>query len=316
MNYSFSLTQEQINNLIDHYADCEIFTTNNYTLFRAKIKSSTLSIYTTGKCLIQGNDCNIVYKEICQLLNIAYVEESDNTSTNNDNLDENIELYKTNIGNDEVGTGDFFGPIVVCSACVNEDNYLIVKRLNVKDSKALNDEKIKRIASILIESIPYSVTILSNEKYNEIINMKDMNLNRIKAILHNNVMNKFYTKYPEYDDIPIILDDFCGKEKYFEYLSKSKNVVKNISFYTKAENKYLSVACASIIARFYFLKEMDKLSNTVGFDLLKGASKDVDIQAAEIIKEKGTFTLNKIAKMNFKNYAKANRILDNQKRTH
>ena len=166
MNYSFSLTQEQINNLIDHYADCEIFTTNNYTLFRAKIKSSTLSIYTTGKCLIQGNDCNIVYKEICQLLNIKYDCDTNNDEHNDINDNYNIELYKTNIGNDEVGTGDFFGPIVVCSACVNEDNYLIVKRLNVKDSKALNDEKIKRIASVLIESIPYSVTILSNEKYN------------------------------------------------------------------------------------------------------------------------------------------------------
>ena len=314
MNYSFSLTQEQINILIDYYANNEIFTTNNYTLFRAKIKYSTLSIYNTGKCLIQGNDALKLYEEICELLHIENTIKIDyKTETNNL---EDIELYKTNIGNDEVGTGDFFGPIVVCSACVNEDNYLIVKRLNVKDSKALNDEKIKKIASILIETIPYQVTILSNEKYNEIINLKDMNLNRIKAILHNNVMNKFYNKYPEYDDIPIILDDFCGEDKYFEYLSKSKNVIKNISFYTKAENKYLSVACASIIARFYFLKEMDKLSNFIGFTLLKGASKDVDLQVAAIIKEKGTFTLNKIAKMNFKNYQKANKILDNQKRTH
>ncbi|MBP5407976.1 MAG: ribonuclease HIII [Bacilli bacterium] len=314
MNYSFVLTREQINILIDHYSQFEIFTTNNYTLFRAKIKSSTLSVYTTCKCLIQGNDADYLYNEICDLLHLDHKIEINDKSNEDDN--EDIILFKTSIGNDEVGTGDFFGPIVVCSACVNEDNYLIVKRLKVKDSKALNDNKIKEIAPILIENIPYTITILQNEKYNEYIKLKDMNLNRIKAILHNNVMNKFYSKYPEYNDIQIILDDFCTEEKYYEYLSKSNNVVKNIHFETKAENKYLSVACASIIARFYFLREMDKLSNALGIELLKGASKDVDIQTSEIIKNKGTFILNKIAKLNFKNYAKANKILDNQKRTH
>ena len=313
MNYSFQLTQEQINILIDQYSSYEIFTTNNYTLFRAKIKYSTMSIYTTGKCLIQGNDAAVLYNDVCKLLNINKEIKIDNKD---DNTDDNIELYRINIGNDEVGTGDFYGPIVVCSACVNEDNYLIVKRLGVKDSKALNDEKIKAIAKVLIEKIPYSVTILSNEKYNEIIKMKDMNLNKIKAILHNNVMNKFYMKYPEYADIPIVLDDFCTEEKYFEYLSKSKNVVKNIHFETKAENKYLSVATASIIARFYFLREMDKLSDLVGVKLKKGASKEVDMQTSEIIKNKGTYVLSKIAKLNFKNYSKANKILDNQKRAH
>ena len=215
MNYSFDLTQEQINILIDHYSEYEIFTTNNYTLFRAKIKYSTMSIYTTGKCLIQGNDAAVLYTDVCELLNIKQeIETPVNEVTDSDT----IELYKINIGNDEVGTGDFYGPIVVCSACVSEDNYLIVKRLGVKDSKALKDDAIKQIAKVLIETIPYSVTILSNEKYNEIIKMKDMNLNKIKAILHNNVMNKFYMKYPEYADIPIILDDFCTKEKYYEYL--------------------------------------------------------------------------------------------------
>ena len=315
MNYSFQLTQEQINILIDQYSSYEIFTTNNYTLFRAKIKYSTMSIYTTGKCLIQGNDAAVLYTDVCKVLGIKQTIEAPKNESGDDYSD-TIELYKINIGNDEVGTGDFYGPIVVCSACVSEDNYLIVKRLGVKDSKALNDEKIKAIAKVLIENIPYSITILSNEKYNEITKMKDMNLNKIKAILHNNVMNKFYMKYPEYVDIPIVLDDFCTKEKYYEYLSKSKNVVKNIHFETKAENKYLSVAAASIIARFYFLREMDKLSSLVGMDLKKGASREVDMQASEIIKNKGTYILSKIAKLNFKNYAKANKILDNQKKAH
>ena len=48
--------------------------------------------------------------------------------------------------------------------------------------------------------------------------------------------------------------------------------MKNIIFETKAENKYLSVACSSIIARYYFLKEIEKLSEISGYNILKGAS--------------------------------------------
>lgn len=313
MNYSITLNEEQINILINKYKEYQIPNTNYYTLFRAKIKLSVLSIYTTCKILIQGKDACILYKEICDMFNITIDKDIsyDEFKSNEISNDDTIELYKTNIGNDEVGTGDFFGPIVVCSSCVSEDNYLRVKRLGVKDSKALNDEKIKAIAKELITFIPYSTTILSNEKYNEVIKNKDMNMNRIKAILHNNVMNKFLNQYPDFKDVTIVLDDFCGEEKYYEYLQKSKNVIRNIHFETKAENKYLSVACSSIIARYYFLNELDRISNEIDYVLLKGASNKVDTLASQIIKEKGTYLLTKIAKLNFKNYLKARKILDN-----
>lgn len=314
MTYSLLLTQEQIDIIINNYLDYEVSLTNYYTLFRAKIKFSTITIYTTGKLLIQGKDALIIFNDINSLLGLKTEHNIESPTIEEINNSEDIILFKSYIGNDEVGTGDFFGPIVVCSSCVNEDNYLKVKRLGVKDSKTItSDEKILSIGEQLISFVPYTVTILDNFKYNEVINRPNMNMNKIKAIMHNNAINKFLVKYPNIEYSDIVLDDFCGKEKYYEYLTNSKNVIKDIIFETKAENKYLSVACSSIIARYFFLKEMDKISNNSGYEILKGASNKVDILASQIIKEKGSNYLSQIAKLNFKNYEKAKKLLSIKK---
>ena len=51
----------------------------------------------------------------------------------------------------------------------------------------ITDEKIIKIAPILIKNIPHTTIILTNEKYNEMHNPKT-NMNAIKAILHNKVL--------------------------------------------------------------------------------------------------------------------------------
>ena len=56
---------------------------------------------------------------------------------------------------------------------------------------------------------------------------------------------------------------------------------------TKAEDKNLAVACSSVISRYIFLKEMDKLSDELHIPLRKGAGELVDEQAIEIIKREG-----------------------------
>ena len=70
---------------------------------------------------------------------------------------------------------------------------------------------------------------------------------------------------------------------------------------TKAEDKVLSVAAASIISRYIFLQKMDELSDMVHTPLPKGAGTNVDEVAKDIKEEYGLETLNKIAKMNFSN---------------
>ena len=127
-------------------------------------------------------------------------------------------------------------------------------------------------------------------------------MNKIKAIMHNKALFTMKNKGYNYDYI--VVDQFAKPFVYFNYLKTSPNVVRNITFMTKAEDKCLSVACASLISRYIFLKEFDKLGESVNTFLLKGASDKVNDVAKEIVKKYGFDKLYDIAKMNFKNVDK------------
>ena len=49
--------------------------------------------------------------------------------------------YTSSIGSDEVGTGDYFGPIVVTACFVLKNDIKELEKLGVNDSKKITDEK-------------------------------------------------------------------------------------------------------------------------------------------------------------------------------
>jgi len=180
--------------------------------------------------------------------------------------------------------------------------------LGVKDSKKLTDEKILEIVPKIIKVIPYESIILSNKEYNEKYS-NDINMNKIKAIMHNRALGLLKDKGFNYDYI--VVDQFAKPYVYYNYLKSSNNVVKNITFITKAEDKCLSVACASLISRYIFLKEFAKLGDQLGMFLLKGANDKVDEQGIQIVKKYGFDKLSEISKLNFKNTEKIKVKLEN-----
>ena len=58
----------------------------------------------------------------------------------------------------------------------------------------------------------------------------------------------------------IVVDQFEPEKSYYNHLSDVPNPLKGITFITKAEDKCLSVAVSSLISRYIFIKEMDKLT--------------------------------------------------------
>lgn len=295
MSYSLHLNEIQTQLLIKEYYNNLETPTNNYTLFRANCNGSFITIYKTNTVLIQGKNEQALYEEICKLLNIdANIEKSTN--------DRVFDALSSTIGTDEVGTGDFFGGIVVAGAFVKKDDILEIRKLGVKDSKEIDDAKILELAPILMQKIPYKVLLLEDLKYNYLVFKSKYNMNHIKALMHNHVILQMKNKITDYDSI--IIDAFTTKPNYFNYLQNEKNVCEEVNLIEKAENKFISVACASIIARYTFLKHMDDLSNKVGFELPKGAGKVVDSAISMIYTEKGISIFKEISKLNFKNFNK------------
>ena len=163
----------------------------------------------------------------------------------------------------------------------------------------MDDEKILKIAPQLAKEIPYRSIILTNQEYNEKYD-KNYNMNKIKAIMHNKALYQIINEVkPQYDYI--IVDEFARENRYYEYIQDSSNIQRGITFMTKAEDKNLAVACASVISRYIFLKEFDKLSDSLHIPLVKGAGVLVDKVGEEVVEKYGEEKLKEIAKLNFKN---------------
>ena len=209
------------------------------------------------------------------------------------------EVLETQIGSDEVGTGDFFGPICVCAAYVRGSDIKRLKQLGVDDSKRLKDDQIRKLGKILIKEFEYSQLSLNNEKYNELVD-KNMNMNEMKAKMHNRVLLNLQKKHPQVKHK--LIDQFLKEDSYYKYLKEEKQVVKDIVFKTKGESYFPSVAVGSIIARYSFIQHMDVLNKKYGVKIPYGASKKVTEFAKDFAEKFGYSELEKIIKKNFVNY--------------
>ena len=303
MTIVFKVSDNIKEKMIKYYKDLRRDKTPPYAIFQAEEADTIITLYESGKVMFQGISADIdanIWIDLERKLNNRIINIKNGKDKNKSEKKENIRLFDkyNTIGSDEVGTGDYFGPIVVVASFVAKEDINFLDELKVTDSKALSDEYIKKIAPKLIEKIPYNAYVLSNEEYNKFYS-ESFNMNKIKAILHNKVLLNMINKNYPYDKI--IVDEFTPARNYYGYLTEVKDKITNITFVQKAESKCLSVAVSSIIARYIFLKLIHEMSEELGSDIPKGAGLQVDEFARKIVKEKGMDALNKYVKLNFKN---------------
>ncbi len=277
-------------------------------IFMAKIPSCTITAYKSGKVMFQGIRAQ---EEAARWQNVSQAPKSTGKKTVNSHRYAPPSSIGTMsiAGSDEVGTGDYFGPMTVVAVYVDAKQIPLLKELGVKDSKNLNDTQITEIAKKLLHVVPYSSLVLHNEKYNELFE-KGNNQGKLKALLHNKALTNLLAKIAPTKPEGILIDQFTQPDTYYKYLAKQKEVQReNVYFATKGESVHLAVAAASILARYSFVKQFDKLSKKAGMPLPKGAGKQVDIAAAKLIQKLGKERLPEFVKLHFANTEKAFRLL-------
>ena len=304
MTISFKVSDKLKEEMIKHFEDKKRDKTPMYAIFQADEEDTVVTLYESGKVVFQGVSADVdanYWKETEKILTGYYPEEKEKKEKKEE-VDNTDYYFISSIGSDEVGTGDFFGPIIVTASYVDRSNISFLEELGVRDSKKVTDDKIMKIAPTLIEKIPHYSYILTNEEYNK---MQDTgnNMNKIKSILHNKCILGLM-KEGNYSYDMVVIDQFTPKRNYYGYLKDEANVFRKITFTTKAEDKCLSVGVSSIISRYMFLQEMEKLSKKVNMSLPLGASTVVDETGKKIVEKYGKEKLNEIAKLNFKNTEK------------
>lgn len=279
--------------IIDFYQDFKIDSTENYVIFFAKYENVVIKIYANKKgefkALFSGEnalkeaqifDENAFLNVAKEKINEGWIDELDQ------------------IGSDEVGVGDLFGPTVVVACFVSTNDIPYLKSLGVNDSKKLTEEKILTIAPLLMERLPYSSLTMSNQKLNEMLEIGEKKL-ALEAKMHNraqlNVLNKINKC------VPIYLDQFLNPSTYYKYLGND-TVVPNLYFKTKGESYYPSIACSSIIARYIFLTRMNELNEKYNVQFPLGAGQKVDEFLDDFLKSHSVEETKNLVKAHFVNF--------------
>ena len=290
---SITLTpsEKEIQAFLEHYQTSLSPSKNPYIRYFLRLPQATVSIYTSGKVLLQGEGA----EKYASFFGYQVVEQTSG---------QNLPL----IGTDEVGNGSYFGGLAVVASFVTPDQHAFLRKLGVGDSKTLTDQKIRQIAPILKENIQHQALLLSPSKYNEVIGDR-YNAVSVKVALHNQAIYLLLQKglHPE----KIVIDAFTSAKNYDKYLAQEANRFSNpISLEEKAEDKYLAVAVSSIIARDLFLENLENLGRELGYQLPSGAGTASDKVASQILQAYGMQGLNFCAKLHFKNTEKAKKRLE------
>ena len=190
MTITLKISDNTKEKMIEYFQDKKRPKTPPYAVFQADEADTVVTLYESGKVVFQGISADIdaaLWKQMEQNLNPGKkVEETNSENKKDDKKKDDYEtqklvskLYdKRTIGSDEVGTGDYFGPIVVTASYVTKEDIPYLEELGVKDSKKMSDEKILEIVPKIIQKISYTSVVLSNKEYNAKY-QDDMNMNKM-----------------------------------------------------------------------------------------------------------------------------------------
>ena len=262
-----------------------IFSKPNYTIFQAKKKGVSCTLYESGKLMVQGKDKDdfiSFYLEPEILGNVAYTYPE-------------TEVNKTpRIGVDEAGKGDVFGPLCIAALYASSEQISDLIKLGIKDSKRLSDATIVKIASKIKASFSFSIIQILPKRYNELYD-QFKNLNNLLAWGHATAIEDLVNKTNCQN---VLIDQFAAEHVVLAALNKKKLNV-NLSQRHKAEEDIV-VAGASILARASFVLGIEKLSNEYNLVLPKGASFKVIEAGKDFVFKHGKEKLKMVAKSHFK----------------
>ncbi|NJM08490.1 ribonuclease HIII [Candidatus Gracilibacteria bacterium] len=213
-----------------------------------------------------------------------------------------IALETAQIGLDESGKGDWFGPLVVAAVYVEPSQAAALTAAGVRDSKTVGAQTLPRIAEAIERLVPAQrrfVLALMPEAYNQRYAAYN-NINLLLATLYSEAALPIWQTT---QSTAIVCDQFSQRADRLDSAFASAGMPKPTQYH-HAESRSIAVAAASILASTRFGAELQVLGRKAGLNgaLPRGASAIYELQhaARTIIAHEGREGLARYAKLNFK----------------
>lgn len=176
------------------------------------------------------------------------------------------------IGVDEAGRGCIIGPMVICAAAISPLDEYRLKEIGVKDSKKLSAAQRERIYGKIRRICKYTTVKVAASELNEL--MESYNLNEIEAMKIAYAIDQLgienasaYVDSP--DNVPA---------KFSRRVEKYMKARVKLNCANNADDTYLIVGAASIIAKVTRDREILRIKNEVGVDFGSGYTSDPKTQ--------------------------------------
>ena len=209
-----------------------------HTRVSAEAPNCKISLYTSGKCLVQGKEAKewvtfTLEPLVLQQAQMGYAKILD------------PKIYKPHMGVDESGKGDFLGPIVIACAYVDSALTSELQKMDVRDSKTItSDKKTLSIAKDIRQKLGdrYSLVTIGPRAYNRLY-ASMRNVNQILAWGHARAIENLLEKVPT---CPRAVVDQFGPTRQVEQALMKKGRTIELEQRPKAESD-IAVAAASIL---------------------------------------------------------------------
>ena len=272
-----------------------------YARFAGEKGKLNLVFYESGKLVVQGKETQefiefVLEPEILKEARLGYEAVL------------NPDLLLPRLGVDESGKGDFFGPLCIAGAYVNESVIKAWQDVGIRDSKNISsDKRIGELADVIRKTpgCVWTVVPVGNEAYNRLY-QKMRSVNTLLAWGHARVIENLMGQKHRMQPPPVraISDQFASnKETVAKALMSLGRQIELVQRHKAEED--LAVAAASILARDEFVTRLSRLEKEFDLALPKGASAAVDAAAKEFINKHGAENLGKVAKLHFRTALRA-----------
>ncbi len=178
------------------------------------------------------------------------------------------------LGIDDAGRGPVIGPMVLAGCLIDDSEEGKLKRLGVKDSKKLTQKRREFLSEKIKDAAETFEITLAYPKEIDGKNAHGVNLNAIEALKMAEIINKINKGFTR---IKVIIDcPSVSIEKWKDFLKTKINNLSNLEIVCehKADQKYVSVSAASILAKCVRETEMDKLKGEYGNEMGSGYCSD------------------------------------------
>ena len=144
------------------------------------------------------------------------------------------------LGIDEAGRGSVLGPMVIAGVIVPEKMDKVLERMGVKDSKRLAPHRRTILSRKLKKMFEYEIVVISAREIDE-LRASGVNLNEIEKNAMESIIIKLQPEKAIVDAVDV------KAERFQENLCNDTGV--NVVAEHKADDKYIEVSAASIIAK-------------------------------------------------------------------